>query len=101
MAGDEEVARLKRLKRSCEVKRMNYMNKIRAVHSVAVRSAEDTSVIPQLLVMVESLDQLLSSFTIEDEALLGYFLDLELDHEYPDTEGVKMFELVSVAKATA
>ncbi|XP_008181823.1 uncharacterized protein LOC103309058 [Acyrthosiphon pisum] len=101
MAGDEEVARIKRLKRSCEVKRMNYMNKIRAVHSVAVRTAEDTSVVPQLLVMVESLDQLLSSFTIEDEALLDHLLDLELDNEYPDKEGVEMFELVSFAKATA
>eukprot|EP00102_Acyrthosiphon_pisum_P021737 XP_016658947.1 PREDICTED: uncharacterized protein LOC107883439 [Acyrthosiphon pisum] len=101
MAGDEEVARIKRLKRSCEVKRMNYMNKIRAVHSVAVRTAEDTSVEPQLLVMVESLDQLLSSFTIEDETFLGHLLDLELDNEYPDKEGVEMFELVSFAKATA
>lgn len=101
MAGDEEVARVKRLKRSCEVKRTSYMNKIRAVHGVAVRSAEDTSVVPQLLVMVESLDQLLSSFTIEDEALLGHLLDLELDIEYPDTEGVEMFELASFAKATA
>ncbi|CAI6371615.1 unnamed protein product [Macrosiphum euphorbiae] len=101
MAGDEEVARVKRLKRSCEVKRKSYVNKIRAVHSVAVRSAEDTSVVPQLLVMVESLDHLLSSFTIEDEALLNYLLDLELDNEYPDTEGVEMFELVSFSKATA
>ncbi|CAI6374781.1 unnamed protein product [Macrosiphum euphorbiae] len=101
MAGDEEVARVKRLKRSCEVKRKSYVNIIRAVHSVAVRSAEDTSVVPQLLVMVESLDHLWSSFTIEDEALLNYLLDLELDNEYPDTEGVEMFELVSFSKATA
>jgi len=101
MADDEAVARVKRLKRSCEVKRMNYVNKIRAVHRVAVRSAEDKSVVPQLLVMVESLDQLLSSFIIEDEALLGHLLDLTLDSEYPDMEGVEMFELVSFSKATA
>lgn len=101
MVGDEEVARVKRLKRNCEIKRMNYVKKIRAVHSVAVRSAEDTSVVPQLLVMVESLDDLLSSFTIEDESLLNLLLDLELDNEYPETEGVEMFELVSFAKATA
>jgi len=50
--------------------------------------------------MVESLDQVLSSFTIEDEALLNNLLDLDLDDEYPGTEGVEMFELVSFAKAT-
>jgi len=77
------------------------MNKIRSVHDLAIRSAEDTSVVPQLLVMVETLDQLLASFTIEDEALLNHLLDSDRDSEYPDMEGVEMFNLVSFAKATA
>ncbi|KAL5236498.1 hypothetical protein ACI65C_003908 [Semiaphis heraclei] len=101
MSVDEGDARVQRLKRSCEIKRMNYVKKIRAIHKLAIQSAEDTSVVPQLLVMVETLDQLLSSFTIEDEALLGHLLDLGLENEYPDTEGVEIFELVCSAKATA
>ncbi|XP_022161164.1 uncharacterized protein LOC111027210 [Myzus persicae] len=101
MSVDEGDARVQRLKRSCEIKRMNYVKKIRAIHSLAIQSSEDTSVIPRLLVMVETLDQLLSSFTIEDEALLGHLLDLGLDGEYPDTESVEIFELVCSAKAIA
>jgi len=98
---DEGDARVQRLKRSCEIKRMNYVKKIRAIHNLAIQSSEDTSVVPRLLVMVETLDQLLSSFTIEDEALLGHLLELGLEGEYPDTEGVEIFELVCSAKAIA
>lgn len=49
--------------------------------------------------MVESLDQLLSSFIIGDEALLNHVLDLDLEDEYSNTDGVEMCELVFFAKA--
>jgi len=101
MASSGDEARARRLVRQCEVKRKGYMNKIRPVHDLATRSAEDTSVVPQLLVMVETLDQLLASFTIEDEALLKHLLDSDRDSEYPDMEVVEMFNLVSFANATA
>uniref|UniRef100_A0A2S2R014 Uncharacterized protein n=1 Tax=Sipha flava TaxID=143950 RepID=A0A2S2R014_9HEMI len=100
MSSDDQ-ARANRLKRRCEIRRKNCVNKIRAVYDLAVRSAADSTVVPQLLVLVDTLDQLMSSFNTEDEALLNQLIDMELDAEYPDRECVEMLEMVSFAQATA
>jgi len=80
---------------------MNYVNKIRAHHNLAVRSAEDSTLVPQLLVLVETLDQLLSAFNTEDEVLLNQLLDMELDAKYPKKECAEMLELALFAQANA
>ncbi|VVC30476.1 Peptidase aspartic, putative,Aspartic peptidase domain,Protein of unknown function DUF1759,Zinc finger [Cinara cedri] len=99
MLGDDKE-RVQLLKQRCEIRRMSCMDRIRSVYSLAVRSVEDSSVVPQLLDMVETLDQLLSSFNAEDETLLQLLLDLELGNEYSKTEFVEMFELVSFIQMT-
>lgn len=98
---DTEVARAIRQKERSSLKRNNYAISLRAIHGLAQRCVDDPDVISQLLVAVDTVDDLLNAFLIEDDSVLDSLIDLGLSSKYTNDLIVEMREIVIFSKAAA
>lgn len=101
MALDTESERLIRLKNRGVIKRNGYAMRIRSIHALANRCLTSDDESDQLLVAVESLDKLLSSFEIKDNAILDFLVELRLLSEYSNDLIVKISELITFYKSVS
>ena len=81
-------------------KRNNYVDHIRLIYTLAQRNTNEPEIVPQLLVLVEKLGGIWSSFTTEDDAFLDCLIELDLLSEYTSSLGTKMRELIIFSMAT-
>lgn len=91
---------LLRIRKQSEIKQLKYMNRICVVHNIVKRSINDVMIGPQLVMLIEKIDDLHMAFNVEDEAILDHFFELDLEYEHSDAFRFEMLELVFFATAT-
>lgn len=81
--GDKESAeaRITRAKKKAVIKRSGYVDRIRSIHALAQQSINDPGVVPQMLVLIEELDDIWAAFKTEDDAVLDALIELDLSAE--------------------
>ncbi|XP_016661601.2 uncharacterized protein LOC107884315 [Acyrthosiphon pisum] len=82
MASEEELERNKRAKDRALAKRASYVARIKAIHATALPASEDATKVPRLLAAAAKLDNLLTAFEIEDNAVFEAYCALDMLSEY-------------------
>ncbi|CAI6375111.1 unnamed protein product [Macrosiphum euphorbiae] len=82
MAADDELERNKRAKGRALAKRDSYVVRIKAIHTTALSASDDATKAPRLLAASAKLDNLLTGFEIEDNAVFEAYCALDMLGEY-------------------
>ncbi|CAI6352706.1 unnamed protein product [Macrosiphum euphorbiae] len=82
MAADDELERNKLSKGRALAKRESYVTRIKAIHTTALSASDDATKAPRLLAASAKLDNLLTGFEIEDNAVFEAYCNLDMLGEY-------------------
>lgn len=82
MAASDELERNKRAKDRVLAKRESYVARIKAIHATAVSARDDATKAPRLLAASDKLDNLLTAFEVEDNAVFEAYCALDMLGEY-------------------
>jgi hypothetical protein len=100
MTDTKDLKRLTRGKARAEILRTTVVA-IRSVHELALRVSSESNVVPQFLVAVNDLDMLWTQFKLEDEAVLGFLVNLDKTSEYASGLPAEVRALITESKAIA
>lgn len=98
---DKEHERLGRLMARANIKRTAVISRIRAIHTMAMRVADQPDLVPSFSILAADLDMLWSEFKAEDESVLDYLVTLNKLDDYSPDLGPEVRQLISDAKAVA
>lgn len=83
------------------MKRDECVNRIRAIHSLAVSCVNDRSLAPQLLCIIDDIDDIWTAFTTESEILIDCLRELDRDSEYSIDQVAELRALISFLRAVS
>ncbi|KAL4091200.1 hypothetical protein QTP88_025929 [Uroleucon formosanum] len=101
MTDIKDLERLTRGKARAEILHTTVVASIRSVHELVLRISSEPNVVPQFLVAVTDLDMLWTQFKLEDEAVLGFQINLDKTNEYASGLPAEIRALITESKAIA
>jgi len=96
----QDQASVERARIKAVLKRDESIKRIRAMHDLALRCDQDPSLVAQLSLLTDEIDEVWSRFTFDNDALLDSLVYLGQEQEYPIDQVAELRDLISVSRAT-
>jgi len=94
-----DQASVERSRTKAVLKRDESIKRILAMHDLALRCDQDLSLVDQLSLLIDEIDDVWSKFTFDNDALLDSLIYLGREQEYP-IDHAELHNLISVSRAT-
>jgi len=100
MPDPDNTGAAERARKKAIMKRDESIRRIRSVHDLAVQCENDLSLVDQLSLLTNKIDEIWSKFTIDGVALIDSLIYLYQESEYPIDQVAELCDSISVCRET-
>lgn len=99
MMEEQEKARISRVLKKASLKRDECVRIIRSVHALPERCVTDRKLMSQLSVCMDEINEIWTSFTIDNNTVIDCLIDLDRESEYSVEVVSELREFISFSRA--